>query len=97
MTNRLCPNCKTPLDPKKTEEYHREVYYCATDETGRISVACSMIRGLTDRIYELSQALKELRGMAMTHESLIGGPYERSPEEIPEVELIDAVLDTSRN
>ena len=45
-----CPNCGTALDPVRTKIYHRETFYCMTDEAGRISVACSTIRELQDKI-----------------------------------------------
>ena len=45
-----CHNCGCALDPKRTKAYHRETYYCGTDETGRISVACDVIAVLKESI-----------------------------------------------
>ena len=48
-----CGNCGSGLDTIRTKIYHRETYHCQTDETGRISVACSTIRCLKDEIERL--------------------------------------------
>ena len=60
-----CPNCGTKIDPVRSKVYHREYYYCGTDEGGRISVACSIIRELQDK-------LKLLEGKSDDGPSYIG-------------------------
>jgi len=62
-----CKNCSCALDPQKTKEYHRDTFYCGTDgETGRISVACSVIAVMRETIEELNEENKRLRSIDKT-------------------------------
>jgi len=56
-----CCNCGCNLDPHRTKQISRQIFYCNTDEAGRISVACSTIRDLKDTITLLRNDNKRLK------------------------------------